>query len=455
MKKVNYRDIPLYPGVYIFRDKSNKIIYIGKALNLKRRLLSYFTKPEPAAFTGKGASNRKIQDTDLCRSERIYTDKKKITGIARIEWKITGSEIEALVLESQLIKKYKPKFNILMRDDKNYFFAAVTKEQFPKIYITHQREGNCQYIGPFTDGSALKSTLKYLRTVFPYCTCRKTHKGKCLNAHLGRCLDYCCNKNVIANHPREYKKNINSIIKILKGQRKSLVKNLRAEMKKKAQKQDFEQAAELRDKIENLEKIFAHKRVIRPEKISTHSYNLSKELKNLLSTSNSIRRIEAYDIANIQGKSATASMVVFSNGVPDKKEYRRFKIRLTERPDDITMVREVINRRLKHVKCGLSKSLHKDYWAKPDLILVDGGRPQLNVALEEIIKNKLNIPVIALAKKDEKIYIYRKKPIRLPVNSPLLNLFRYLRDEAHRFARKYHHLLRDKEILSLDKIKKE
>lgn len=441
MKKPT-QNLPTKTGVYIFHDKSDKIIYIGKALNLKKRVSSYFTNTSTRAAKSSLVKN-----------------------IAKIEWRETESEIEALILESQLIKKHKPKYNISMRDDKNYFFVEITKEDFPRIYITHQPEKStlsqtdiaCRF-GIFVDGKALKNTLRYLRNIFPYCTCRHTHKGKCLNAHIGRCPGFCCEKNQEkqnTNHKKQsesYEKNINSIIKILRGEKKALINSLRQDMKNEAQKQRFEKAAELRDKIESLEKIFAHKRIINRgiDIMARAKYSDNEKiLRNMLKIETPIRRIEAYDIANIQGKSATASMVVFMNGKPDQKEYRRFKIKTVKNPNDVAMIRETIKRRLGHLKRGVPETLRKKYWTKPDLILVDGGKPQLKTVITEVKKSDINIPIIALAKKEEEIFIFnRKNPVILPKNSPILHLLQHLRDEAHRFARKYHHLLRDKEIVN-------
>ena len=420
--------------------------------------------------------------------------------ISGIDWLETESEIEALVLEANLIKKYKPKYNILMRDDKNYFFVGITnpnflkktsdwqtKEEFPKVFITHQpnhlknlkiyksknknpKKLRSYYIGPFTDGKALKKTLKYLRTVFPYCTCKKPHFRMCLNAHLENCYGYCCRKSRIMNQEsriknltKGYNKNINNLIAVLTGKRKSLIKKLGKEMKIFAKKWEFEKAAKILDQIESLEKIMAHRQVI-------DDYNLRKveppyevqppkikiQFEKLMNIEPPIR-IEAYDISNIQGTSATGSMVVFSwnsksnNYVPDKNQYRKFKIKTVRGANDVAMIKEVLNRRFNHPE-----------WPYPNLILIDGGIGQLSAALEvknfttsassvrtlsevEGQKSKVkSIKMMALAKKENRLFIENKKDPALLKNLPkeITDLILYLRDEAHRFAIKYHHKLR-------------
>src|SRR3989344_2871609 len=192
--------IPSDPGVYFFRNKSGKILYVGKANNLKARLSSYFQKNQKSLKT-----------------------KSLLNEASSISWNILNSETEALIKESELIKKYQPKYNVLMRDDKQYFFVAITKETYPRIFLTHQPTKNYKlstidYIGPFTDGAALKSVLKLLRRIFPYCTCKNTHKNLCLNARIGRCLGYCCiTERQDITKKIQYSKNISSIKKILSG----------------------------------------------------------------------------------------------------------------------------------------------------------------------------------------------------------------------------------------------
>lgn len=298
--------LPRSPGVYAFK-KGTKLLYIGKATNLRERI----------------------------KQHRALLNRVKQLGYIK-----TDSEIEALLLEANLIKKYRPRYNVMWRDDKNYFYVGITKEEFPRVFITHQPEGKAKYIGPFVKGKALKKALEDLRKKFPYRTCKTLPRKPCLWYHLGQCPSPCLFKS---------------------------------------------------------------------------------------------RRIEAYDISNIQGKEATGSMVTFINGRPDKNFYRRFKIKGAAKPNDVGMLKEVLSRRLRHPE-----------WPYPDLILIDGGKAQLNAA-----KSLTKIPAMALAKKENKLYIGgREKPIPLK-NLPreIFNLILQLRDEAHRFARAYHHKLRKKGLL--------
>lgn len=485
------KSLPQSPGVYLFKDKKGKVLYVGKAGNLKNRVKSYFQSSYAPANPVKA---------------------HLIKQIAKIETRPTDGEIAALVLESQLIKTLKPPYNKLMRDDKQYFFVQVTNETFPRIFLTHQplrsslvdkasgiTKGeraptadkanrkkpdakptvrNSTYIGPFTSGRALKTTLKTLRQIFPYCTCKNPHRRKCLNAHLGLCPGYCC----IQDHPatlsrpqtqktasplsqeaiKQYQANIKNIVGILRGRPKKILQNLKQDLKTASQNQAYEQAASLRDKIKALEKILAHKQVLRPDfpelsATSIATQAIEQELAKLLGiTELELNRLEAYDISNLQGQQATGSMIVFEKTEqgfkPAKAEYRRFKIQAKAEPNDPLMMGEVLKRRLKHRE-----------WPLPNLILVDGGRSQLQAALEALseseIKNKAlrtacnskrihnassvgrNSPlaIVALAKQQELLYTKNTSPLALNTFSEnLANLLRALRDEAHRFAHRYH-----------------
>ncbi len=445
MKKLRNKltHIPKTPGVYFLKNAGGKILYVGKARNLGIRTRSYF---EPySGFSGIRAS--------------------LTNEISDIGWKETGSEVEALLLESRLIKTLRPRYNILMRDDKQYFFAGFTKEDFPRVFITHQiKPGTNQYVGPFTDGGALKKTLKILRGIFPYYISRKHSRVKCTYCHIGLCP---------GPNPQKirYRKNIRHIKDILKGKRSGLLTQWKKEMKNAAKKERFEEAAELRDRVEALENIFAHSIVLSPDAIeypspperasdarldvqglTSYMALFKKHLGITLSLKKQLR-IEGYDISNIQGRYATGSMVVFSSNprintntvtnsneylFPDRNEYRKFRIKTVRGANDVAMMKEVLERRFRHGE-----------WPMPDLILVDGGRAQLNAALRRSGRSKeseeLRIPIIALAKREEEIYVLqRKEPVRLSKNDPLLGLLMYIRDEAHRFAIGYYRKLHGK-----------
>lgn len=436
--------IPSSPGVYTFKDRRGTPIYIGKAADLKKRLYSYWRK-------------------DV--SDKIRTMLKEA---ARVEWAEAESEVNALIKEAELIKAHIPKYNILQRDDKNYFYVGITiKEEYPKIFLTHQpnralgarrqalglkhlrpKAYNLKpiYIGPFTSGSALKTTLRLLRNIFPFCTCKDAHKRPCLNAEIGRCPRYCCFKsslrysNVLENiriptdAKNEYGKNIRNIIGVLSGKKKKISKELKREMNQFVKEENFERAAKLRDQIAGLENVLSHSGVL-VENISQKRFlnwpKIQKTLKVFLGKE--IRRVEGYDISNISGTEATGSMAVFINGMPAKHEYRKFKIKTIAGPNDVAMHAEVMRRRLGHIE-----------WKYPDLMLIDGGRAQIN-AVVSVINNQLlitgNRPLVAaLAKREEELYIEgRRSPLRISTLPPdVAFFFQRIRDESHRFARKYH-----------------
>lgn len=411
VKIIKMEEIDLLPktsGVYLFYNKHN-IIYIGKAVDIKSRVKNHFHP----AFAKATAGEATFKDNIL--SERT-------THIGYIE---TKSEITALILEANLIKKYQPKFNVIWKDDKNYFYVAIA---WPAIYITHQKKDNAEYIGPFVEGIALKKTLRFLRKAFPFYTTATHQKTKCTYCH----LDLCPGPELFENPPspkaseglREYKKNIKKLILILKGKRFAVLNSLKKEMKQLSKKRDFEGALKIRDKIFALQQIMAHTHVIEQKNIPAPK---ASEFSG---------RIECYDISNIQGKFAVGSMVVFVNGKADKSQYKKFKIKMENKPNDIAMLKEVLQRRF----------LHKE-WPKPDFILIDGGKAQLNTAVG------FGIKAMAIAKKHNELFVEGKNP---PAGKPILlknlpretyNLILQLRDEAHRFAITYHKKLRKKHLL--------
>lgn len=417
---------PHTPGVYFFKNKAGAIIYIGKARNLRMRLASYFRPDAPEA--------RK---------------RAMIKEAAKLEWKETDSDIEALILESELIKKNRPKYNILMRDDKKYFYVGFSREKFPKIFITHQpqniRHPKLGVLGPFTDGGAIKTTLKMLRPLFPYCQCPSSkstkHNRPCQNAELGRCLGVCCLKEEkwkkyysdAGERKIAYAKNITAIKKILSGGIKKVKTALEKEMKRAAKDRDYEKAAQVRNQLLALENIFKHKPYLSRDDQTWKEKGL-KYLADILGVKK-IERLEMFDVSNIQGKMAVGSMAVFVNGQPDKNEYRKFKIRLLERQDDTAMIREIVSRRLKH-----------DDWPTPDLIIIDGGKAQLNAALSVFGPHPV-WSIVALAKREEELYLPDGRIIKLKEGpEPLLHLLTSIRDEAHRFAVSYHRKLRSKTL---------
>jgi len=411
--------MPNLPGVYFFKNNREKILYIGKAANLRARLSSYFTGNQTSLKT-----------------------KALISEAESLAWEVLGSETEALIREAELIKKHLPKYNVLMRDDKQYFYVGFSKEKFPKIFITHQKNKSANYLGPFTEGGILRSALKTIRRAFPYCTCRKPHKRLCLNARIGRCFGFCC---LPPHSPpyqggdqgEVYKKNIKSIKQILSGKNRTLARGLKKEMRKLSDARKYEEAGKIRDQIRALEKIFEHRGVIKQD-MPTESAKALRALASILDISD-INRIESYDIANIHGQFAYGSMAVFAGGKIQKNEYRLFKIKSVRGSNDPAMLREVVSRRLKHKE-----------WPYPQVIIVDGGRAQLSVALAVKPPSK----IIALTKdknhKGDHVFISGKfSPIplsRLP--EPLKNFILMLDSEAHRFAILHYRRLHRKSLTS-------
>ena len=431
------------PGVYIFR-RGKTAIYVGKAENLRKRLASYFRKNA---------------------GQKVESLRQEAT---RLEWSELSSDIEALIKESELIKKYRPKYNVLMRDDKNYFYVGFSQDEFPRIFVTHQtgikylvsgikgrkarntkyKIQNTNFIGPFTSGSALYSTLRILRRIFPYCTCKEFHKRPCLNAQIGRCPGFCCYSPPIVNPfktrsyfkwQNEYRRNIRNITAVLCGKKKTLIHELRKEMREAAKKEEFEHAAELQKQIEGIENIFSHRTFLDPalaKQRRGHDWQkIERTIQALFGTRRRIRRVEGYDISNISGTAAGGSMVVFVDGAPSKNHYRKFKIKTVHQISDVDMHREVIIRRFNHPE-----------WGAPDLLLIDGGKPQVNAALQALRIRKIKGVLLAgLAKREEELFLPRRRdPIRLDsLPAHTSHFFQHVRDESHRFAKKYHHKLRE------------
>lgn len=429
--------IPHTPGVYFFK-KGMTTLYVGKAGDLQKRLSGYWRKN----------SGAKVESL--------------LAEANHVEWRELETEVDALIKEAEHIKNYIPKYNIVLRDDKSYFYVGITKEAFPKIFAAHHPERHkpsatrnlpsADYIGPFTSGTTLKLVLRFLRKIFPYCTCFKPHKRPCLNAEIGRCLGYCCtamnNESRIMNHEweikkEEYRKNIQNIVAILNGKKKRILVQLKREMKDLATLQQFEKAASCRNQIEGLKNIFLHTATLDRQKILRAKRNwthIRQILQATLGAAEDIRRVEGYDISNISGADSTGSMVVFINGYPKKAEYRKFKIKTVAGPNDFAMMQEVLMRRFQHPE-----------WEYPDLILIDGGKPQLNIALRalETIQKELGIKkeilIAGLAKREEELYIpgYTVPVLLRTLPRDTEFFLEHVRNESHRFAKKYHHKLRE------------
>jgi len=398
--------LPDTPGVYIFKDAQGEIIYIGKAKSLRKRLSTYL---------GRDLSSKTVA---------------LMSCVDDIAYRLCQNESLALLLEASLVHKYKPKYNVSLRDDKSFPVVKITHEEFPAIYITRKRiSDGSRYFGPYTNAKLLKVALKIIRRNFPYRSCKKLPQKACIYYRLKLSPAPCIGK--ISNE--EYAKTIENICFILEGKTDALIKKLTQEMNLKSKEQKFEEAAKIRDQIEALSVMAESSgRFSRKDEL--------EDLKNLLQLAKLPERIEAFDISDISGKEATGSMVSFFKGVPDKNNYRRFRIKTIQSIDDYKMLAEIIQRRYSR--------LIRENLAFPDLVLIDGGRSHLLTAEREMNKLGIHIPLVSIAKDRENIYIKDSiNPIRLDADIPALNLIRRIRDEAHRFALAYHHLLRRKKTI--------
>lgn len=419
--------LPRTPGVYLFRDRKRKILYIGKATSLQARVRSYFSGRDVRGeriFPAKGWSA--YGGSPLITSRPIEL---MIHKVARIETQKTDSVLEALILEANLIKKHQPKYNVDLKDGKSFCYFVITKQKFSRVLILRESdfEKNKKIIkyqfGPYTSKKNMEVALGIIRKIFPYHSGKfETEKG-CLDFQIGRCPGpYAGNISEV-----DYRQNILGIKMILEGRKKGLLKRMEVEMRESAKKHEFEKAAELRNKVFALKHI-RDIALISDEKDS----NLPIGGQNL--------RIEAYDISNISGRQAVGSMVVFNNSEPDKNQYRKFKIKTVAGANDVGMMQEVLMRRFGNA------------WPKPNLILLDGGQGHLNMGLEVLRSLKLDIPMVTVAKgvtrKKNELIIGTLKPTQKIKNILAdKNLVKRMMDEAHRFAIAYHKKIRSKEFI--------
>ena len=541
--------LPVSPGVYLMKDASGNIMYVGKAANLRNRVRSYFA-------TGQRLSPK---------LERM------VSRVANLDFFVTASEQEALILELNLIKRHRPRFNVRLKDDKTFPYLKIDINQdWPRVYVTRRLEENGgRYFGPFASAKSVRQTLKVLKEIFPFRSCSRpitgTDSRPCLDYHIQHCLAPC----IGATSKEEYAEVIRQIVLFLEGKQERVVRELAQKMKQAAEALDFERAALLRDRIQAVEGVIEGQRIAttvrgeqdiiafsqdrnqayvqvffvrggklvgresfilegtrseepsqimtsfikqfyaqaphippllllqhpvadkntiqawltskrgnrvriqvpqrgnRRQLVDTVAENARQGLEQLrirqLAAPQEIEaalaeiqeelrlpglplRIEGYDISNIQGKMAVGSMVVFEKGKPKPAHYRRFRIKTVAGADDYAMIHEVLSRRFKHLSDAAS-----DAWAtRPDLVLIDGGKGQLNAARAAMAQADVeSIPVAGLAKENEEIFIPgQPKPITLSRRSPGLRLLERLRDEAHRFALGYHLKTRRKQSIA-------
>jgi excinuclease ABC subunit C len=416
--KDKLKSLPAKPGVYLFRDRHGVILYVGKAKSLRKRVASYFTKSQ-----------------DIKTSILLHR-------LHDIDYVITGSELDALILEDELIKKYKPRYNIAWRDDKSYPLLKLTvNEKWPRLFLVRRdAKDGALYFGRF-QGGMVREAVRLVKKLFPIRWCKesplKMRQQPCLYYRIGSCSGPCVGK---ISH-EGYLALVQAIISLLEGKMDKALDTLRQEMGKASAGQEYERAAYLRDRIKILQKMVEGKELTRtpaPRRLVE-----VEELKKKLGLPKDPMRIEAFDVSNIRGTNIVGSMVTFFGGLPLKNDYRKFKIRsLTKKPNDVAAIYEVVKRRYTGM---LAKKL-----PLPDLIMVDGGIAQVNSGKAALLLAKIKaIPIIGLAKREEEIFFPQaKKPLSLAKGSAALKLLQRIRDEAHRFAITYHRAKRSKSLFA-------
>ncbi len=421
------QEIPRKPGVYLFRNSTGQVIYVGKAKNLRNRLSTYF---QPSRRRTADAKTRSL-----------------IGSIDSFEYYLVRNESEALLLESRLIKEYAPFFNVELRDDKRYLLICVDQNEcFPRLKLVRLKKNDGRlYFGPFPHGGVLRKTVMFLSKRFGLRTCNTSIPTDetcrhCLDHVIRACSCPCLGK-VSAE---EYDRRLQSAIEVLKGNTGELIADLEQEMLKLAERHRFEDAAQCRDMLENLRKVcrFGNLRTYRraPDAVSIPPEDACARLATVLGLEKAADNIECFDISTIGGRFSVGSMVSFRNGRPNRSGYRRFRIREVSGIDDYAMMREVVRRRY-------ARLLDQD-GSVPDLVVVDGGRGQLSAAIDGLYESgHPPLPMIALAKQREEIWVPgQNEPLTLARHEAALKLVQALRDEAHRFAIGYHKKLRSQRI---------
>lgn len=425
--------IPSKPGVYLFKDKNDSVIYVGKSIDLRTRVQSYFQ-------TGTHQLELKIAHL-----------KQQIDSVSYF---LTESDFAALILEANLIKRYQPRYNSRLKDDKRYLYIQIMQqEEFPRISTARKKDQSTDalYFGPYPSSTTVRDVLRLLRRIFPYCTQQSTARRACFYSHIRLCDP--CPADIVKRQGQErnflrkkYRQNIKNIISLLNGESTQVLRRLKRQMMLAARQLRFEEAAVKKKQYEQLEYIITHRQTSIDEYLeesagetaSLATDNLLQLLRPICNNLVELTRVEGYDISNTQGQYTTGAMVVFTEGEPAREAYRRFKMQSQAKPDDPQMVYELLTRRLKHKE-----------WDYPDLILVDGGKSQVMAAKRALQEQHLVLPVIGLAKKEEVIIVKQEEywhEMRLSNDSFALHLLQRVRDEAHRFANKYHKHLRVKNM---------
>lgn len=429
-------DLPKEPGVYFHKDKSGEIIYVGKAAVLRNRVRQYFQK-----------SRARDAKTVALVSE-----------IADVEWMIVDSELEALFLEAEMIRRYMPKYNILLRDDKAMSYIRIDYDSdYPTVTTTRRPlDDGARYFGPYLSTLSLRQALKILRRIFPFATKKMVGQQRAsLHYHLG--LDPGLEESKTSL--RDYRANLRRLMAVIEGKRRAIEKEIERDMKVAAKDQDYETAAKLRNQLRYLNGL--EKQVVFSDKefLDITKDQALEELVSILGLASFPTRIEGYDISHMQGTDVVASMVVFSNGVSNKNEYRKFKTKIDHNNDFYNM-HETLHRRL--------SEKNRKAWGLPSLVLIDGGKGQLDAAIKARQEQGLKIPFIGLAKREEQIVVHKELSavtvdrayvqklggfieesdvyltINVPKNTNVVKLLQRIRDESHRFAVSYHSTLKVK-----------
>ncbi len=417
--------VPDDPGCYLWKDAEDRVIYVGKAKHLRRRVASYVQRiVEHAPRT-----LRMLQEA------------------VDVEWLVTGSEVEALLAESQLIKDLQPRFNVLLKDGKDYPLLAITREPFPRVFVTRDRRlPGVDLLGPFTSGGDLQRACHFLQRAFRYRTCEldireddpvRRSFTPCLNWHIKRCSAPCTTKIDAAG----YGEDIRALRAFVTGRgRGPLLEQMRERMRASAKGLHFEDAARVRDQIQAIERLSERGKLSDYREPAAPVIDIGAgvaALQQHLGLAAPARTIEGFDIAHLHGEHVVAAMVQFVGGVPNKDGYRRYRVKGAidaVRNDDFASMREVVGRRYRR--------LRDEGRPLPDLVLIDGGLGQLNAALAALAEAEVVLPaIVGLAKREETIVLPGGKGLRLPRRDPGLRLLQYVRDEAHRFCRRYYHLL--------------
>ncbi len=426
------RTFPTGPGLYFMKDAHDRVLYIGKAKNLRSRAGSYF---------------QESTDIQASRGPKIAEMLRQVHTVDYLE---TETEVDAILKEARLIKDIRPPYNTTLIDDKSFPYLQITTgEDFPGVYLTRQpRQKGVRLFGPFANPKDLRQTMVLLQKIFRFRTCRleireddakRRFFRPCILYNINQCTAPCGDRIT----KEDYRAIIRDLMKFLRSKRSTVLRELKKKMDEAAEKMQYEQAAMYRDRmrlIERLDRRGTPDANVQPEVFAADPAEALEKLQKLLNVPEPIRIIEGIDIAHIAGAEAVGALVKFIDGRPFKDGYRRFRIKTVEGIDDYAMIAEVVRRRYKYALAG------EELW--PDVVLIDGGLGQLHAA-EQALK-ELGAPpikILALAKREEELYsLTGSEPVKLARTNPALKLLQYVRDEAHRFAQHYHHLLRSKKI---------